>query len=392
VTSFFTDISSEMVAAVIPLFLTIQLGFSPAAFGLFQGAYELANASLRLVGGAIADRTRRPKETAAAGYGISTVTRLGLIASAFGGVTPVPFLIADRFGKGLRTGPRDAMISLATPEPAWGTAFGIHRTMDAAGAMLGPLIAGAVLLVLPGSFDSIFVLSFGFGLLGFSVVATKVHNPAEIVSAPPQRIRAAFRVHMANVGFRRMLLLGFAFGLFTVGDSFVYLIIWNAAQDSTEIGASGFGIQWFPLLFAGTAMVFLLVATPFGHLSDRIGRARVWVLGHGFLLAVYLLLLVGPGTTTANISVLVLLGLFYGATDGALPALASGVIPSELRSGGLAMLATAVAVARMVAAIGFGLTWDRVGSDRALMVAIVGLGFVLLTVSATAVLRTNETG
>ncbi|MGI9605821.1 MAG: MFS transporter [Acidimicrobiales bacterium] len=389
-TSFFTDISSEMVAAVVPLFLTIELGFSRAAFGLFQGVYELANALLRLVGGAIADRTRRPKETAAAGYGLSTLTRAGLVGSALTGLPAVPFLIADRFGKGLRTGPRDAMISLATPEAAWGTAFGIHRTMDAAGALIGPILAFAILFAVPGSFDSIFVLSFGFGMVGFAVIATKVRNPVFTTAAPPVRVPSAIRNHAKNQGFRRILAMGFVVSIFTVADSLAYLVIWDASKAASTIGTEGFGLEWFPLLFAGTAMAFLVTATPLGRLADRIGRARMWVIGHGFLLGVYAVLLTGPTSTLAVLAVLVLLGSYYGATDGVLPALAAGVIPEDVRSGGLALLSTIVATGRMVSAVGFGLIWDRAGADIALLTAAVGLIVVLVITATRAIFRTPE--
>lgn len=387
-TSFFSDISSEMVAAVIPVFLTLQLGFSPAAFGLFQGAYELANALLRLVGGAVADRTRRPKETAAAGYGLSTLTRVGLVGSALASLPAVPFLLADRLGKGLRTGPRDAMISLATPEPAWGTAFGFHRTLDATGALLGPLIAFAVLWALPGSYDAVFLLSVGFGLLGFAVIMTWVRNPAVVpAAAKPAPLVASLRGHWKNRGFRRILMLGAAFGLFSIGDSFAYLVIFEASKGTADVGISGFGARWFPLLFAGTAVGFLLTATPLGRFADRVGRARVWVAGHLSLAAVYGLLLAGPTSLTAIIAVLAFLGLYYGATDGVLPALAAGVIPEHLRSGGLALLATVVAMARMASALTFGLIWQRVGVDSALTVALCGMLVTVAFVTASATLR-----
>jgi MFS family permease len=391
-TSFFSDISSEMVAAVIPLYLTVGLGFSPAAFGLFQGAYELANAALRIVGGSIADRTRKPKETAATGYGLSTATRAGLLGSVWVGLPVVPFLLLDRLGKGLRTGPRDAMISLATPQAAWGTAFGIHRSMDAAGALIGPLLAFGVLLAIPGSFDSIFVLSFCFGLLGFAVITTRVRNP--VVGVGPSsvgvRTRPSLREQVRNRGFRRILVLGAGFGLFTIGDSLVYLVIWNASGEASEVGTSGFGMEWFPLLFAGTAVAFLLSATPIGRLSDRVGRARVWVAGHVMLALVYVLLLRGATSTPSIVAILVLLGLYYGATDGVLPALAAAVIPEESRSSGLAVLATGVAFARMGSAAGFGLIWEWVGADGALKLALGGLCLAMVAAVAVAALGSRE--
>ena len=396
-TSFFSDISSEMVAAVIPLFLTVSLGFTPAAYGFFQGAYELANALLRLVGGSIADRTRRPKETAAAGYGLSTLTRIGLVGSALAGLPAVPFLLADRLGKGLRTGPRDAMITLATPESSWGTAFGVHRTLDAAGALLGPLVAFSILWALPGSFDAVFMLSVGFGLLGFAVIMTWVRNPRIAEPSMPKvdadggKSRPSFRSHFSNQGFRRILLLGGAFGLFSIGDAFAYLVIFRAPQESTEIGISGFGVKWFPLLFAGTAIMFLLTATPLGRLADRVGRARVWVAGQLLLAAVYVILMYQPTSVVAILAVLALLGIYYGATDGVLPALAARVIPEDQRSGGLALLATVVALARTISAASFGLIWTWVGVDRALAVVLCGLVVTIAVVSFSAVVRENPT-
>ena len=334
-TSFFTDISSEMVAAVIPLFLTTQVGFGPTGFGLFQGAFELSNALLRMVGGVVADRTRRPKETAAAGYGLSTLTRVGLVGSAVATITPVPFLLLDRLGKGLRTSPRDAMISLATPEKSWGTAFGFHRTLDAAGALLGPLIAFAILTVLPESFTAIFLLSVGFGMVGLAVIVVWVRNPKAMRQAAEDTERTpivqSLTQHVKNRGFRRILLVGSGFGLFTIGDGFIYLVLFEASKTDADIGISGFGFQWFPLLFAGTAVVFLATATPLGRLADKLGRGRVWVGGQIFLAGAYAALLFSPTSVVAVGSVLVLLGLYYGATDGVLPALVAGVTPDTQR-------------------------------------------------------------
>lgn len=394
-TSFFTDISSEMVAAVIPIFLVTQLGFTPSGFGLFQAAQEVANALLRLAGGAIADRTRRPKETAATGYGISTLTRVGLLGSTVSGFTPIPFLLVDRLGKGLRTSPRDAMITFATPKNAWGTAFGVHRTMDAAGALLGPLLAFAILSILPGSFDSVFLLSVGFGLLGFAVITVWVRNPKRLVNAPQrpegQRLLGQLTQHWVNRGYRRILFLGGAFGVFSIADSFIYLVIFEASREASAlsgaIGEVGIGIRWFPLFFAGTAVAFLATATPLGKVADRFGRARVWVGGHVVLLGVYLTLLMGGTSLPAIVLVLGLLGVYYGATDGVLPALAAGVIPVESRSSGLALLATVVASARVLSAFGFGLMWEWVGVDRSLIVMATGLTLVVAVVTAFALFR-----
>ena len=161
--------------------------------------------------------------------------------------------------------------------------------------------------------------------------------------------------------------------MFSIGDGFIYLTIFEASKTDAEIGVSGFGFQWFPLLFAGTAVVFLATATPLGRLADRVGRARVWVGGQLMLAAVYGALLFSPTSVVAVAAVLALLGLYYGATDGVLPALAAGVIPTATRSSGLGLLSTVIALSRLVAALGFGLIWERVGVDSALIVVLVGV-------------------
>ena len=394
-TSFFTDISSEMVAAVVPLFLTAELGFTPLLFGAFQAAYEMANALLRVLGGIIADRTKKPKQTAATGYGISTASRMGLLAATVASAPVVPFLLVDRLGKGLRTGPRDAMISLATPERSWGTAFGFHRTMDAAGAMIGPLIAFGILLALPGSFTSIFTFSVAFGLLGLAVIVTWARNPkytsgtADETNSSGSKVATLdlIRDLFKNSGFRRIVAIGMAFSAFMIGDAFIYLVIFEAARNSATIGVGGFGAEWFPLLFVGTALGFLITATPLGRLADKVGRARVWVLGQVALALVLASLTFQPTSVPAIIGVLALLGVFYGATDGVLPALAAGVIPEEHRSAGLAVLSTFVAIARTGSAFAFGLMWNSLSVDSALLVMLIGLVLTIGTVGLFAVTR-----
>ena len=157
VTSMFTDISSEMVAAVLPLFVTVGLGLSPLAFGVVDGLYQGVSAVTRLAGGYVADRTRRPKAVATTGYALSAASKLALLP-----VGSLPALSAavaiDRTGKGIRTAPRDALIA-ARRRAIPGPAFGVHRALDTAGAMIGPLLAFVLLALLPGDFDAVFVVA-----------------------------------------------------------------------------------------------------------------------------------------------------------------------------------------------------------------------------------------
>ena len=394
-TSFFTDISSEMVASVVPIFLSMELGFGPLLFGAFQASFEIANALLRMAGGIFADRTKKPKQTAATGYAISTASRMGLLAATMAAAPVVPFLLIDRLGKGLRTGPRDAMISLATPEKSWGTAFGFHRSMDATGALIGPLLATGILIALPGSFVSIFTFSVAFGLVGLAVIVVWARNPRYTAPAKGEKsermsasnTKAIVKSLLRNQGFRRIMAIGMAFSVFMIGDAFVYLLIFETAKGATSVGIGGFGAQWFPLLFVGTALGFLVTAMPLGRLADKIGRARVWVVGQVALAVVLGSLLLKPTSVLAIIGVLALLGFFYGATDGVLPALAAGVIPEEHRSAGLAVLSTGIAIARSCSAFLFGLMWHHVSADGALLTMLIGLVLTIGTVGIFAVLR-----
>ncbi len=164
--SLLTDISSEMVSAILPLYLVTTLGFSPLQYGIIDGLYQGASALVRLAAGFLGDRLRRHKLLATIGYGVSAVCKLGLaiVGSGLGGISAL--ILLDRTGKGIRTAPRDAMISLTAPKRELGLAFGIHRAMDTAGAMIGPLIAFALLAAAPDAYQSLFLISFFVAILG----------------------------------------------------------------------------------------------------------------------------------------------------------------------------------------------------------------------------------
>src|SRR4051812_24626865 len=170
-----TDVSSEMVAAVLPLYLTAQVGLSVFAYGFVDGLYQGVSALVRMAGGYAGDRNGHPKWIAVLGYGLSAVSRIALLpAHGLAAITGV--ITGDRLGKGLRTAPRDALIAEASDPKMLGRAFGVHRTLDTIGAALGPLAAFALLALVPGSYDSVFVTSFVFALIGLAVLVLFVPN------------------------------------------------------------------------------------------------------------------------------------------------------------------------------------------------------------------------
>ena len=157
-----TDVSSEMVTAVLPLYLTFELSFTALQFGGFLGIAEGVQALVRIGGGLAADRRSRHKGLAATGYGISALTRIGILFTGSSWVATTGVLLTDRVGKGIRTAPRDAMISLASPPEMLGRSFGVHHALDAVGALTGPLVAFAILAAIPEAFDAVFMVSFAY--------------------------------------------------------------------------------------------------------------------------------------------------------------------------------------------------------------------------------------
>ncbi|MFG2986301.1 MFS transporter [Streptomyces sp. NPDC048258] len=363
--SLVTDVSSEMVTAVLPLYLVLGLGLSPLQFGFLDGMFNGATALVRLLGGRLADRGGRHKRVAGAGYLLSALSRLGLLLA--GGATAgiAASLAADRLGKGIRTAPRDALISLSGPPETLGRAFGVHRAMDTTGALLGPLAAFAVLWATADAYDAVFAVSFCTGLLG--VLLLVLYVPAA-ASRPAASVTTLVRRRaLRDPAFRRILCAASLLGAATIGDAFLYLLLQRGLDLPPTL---------FPLLPLGAAAGYLLLAVPAGRLADRTGRRLPFLLGHAALLGAYAVLLT-PVVWPTVLAVLVLLGVFYAFTDGVLMALAGPVLPAHGRAGGLAVLQTGQALARLLGAAGFGAAWTLWGQGPALWTAALALAGAL---------------
>ena len=360
VVSLLTDVSSEMVASVLPLYLTVAIGLSPVAYGFLDGMYQGVSAFVRIAGGYAGDRGGQPKWVAVLGYGASALSRIAMLPVAgFAAVTAV--VTTDRLGKGLRTAPRDALIAEASDPSVLGRSFGVHRALDTFGAALGPLVAFALLAAVPGSYDSIFVVSFAFALAGLAVLVLFVPNLRTAAGTARVGLRRALR-EIGGTRLRRPLLAAGVLGLLTVGDGFLYLSL----QERDDLAA-----LYFPLLYVGTNIAYLALAVPMGRLADRVGRGRVLVAGHGALFACYLLAALPAGGLGLTLGALVLLGVFYAATDGVLPALISRLVSAETRGSGIAAAQTVVAVSRFASSVLFGLLWSLQGPSRSLLLFAV---------------------
>jgi MFS family permease len=371
--SLVTDISSEMVVAVLPVYLVIGLNLSPAAYGVLDGLYTGATALLRIAGGYVADRTQRRKLVASIGYGASALMKPALLLAGRSAPAIGAVIAVDRAGKGLRSAPRDALITLSSAPDSLGRAFGIHRAMDSTGAFLGPLVALAVLSLSGQSFDAVFVASFCIATLAVLLLVLFVRDHrGSVPRTGTVRLRDAADL-VRDAAVRRLLLASCPLGLVTVGDGFVYLLL----QRREDLD-----IVWFPLLAVGTNLAYLLLAAPFGILADRVGRVRVMLAGYIALAGVYVLLFGPLGGWPMLALTLLLHGIFYAATDGVLMALAGPVLPERLRTTGIAVIQTGQALCYLVSSVLFGLAWQFWGAAAACQAAAAG---VVVTIAMSAV-------
>ena len=381
IVSMLTDISSESITAVLPLYVTAYLGLSTIAFGFIDGLYQGVSALVRIAGGYTSDRLDQPKWVAFVGYAVAAVARVGLLfVAGFGALVAV--ITADRIGKGIRTAPRDSVITASSRPDNLGTSFGVHRTLDNIGAAVGPLIAFIILLLIPNGYGTIFVASLAFAVIGVTILGLfvpnvrtreplkKMRDAAGTVTREP-RPKFDWGVITARP-MRRVLAAAGILGLLTIGDGFVYLVL-QARSD--------FAAAWFPLLYVGTNIAFLALAIPLGRLSDRIGRARVFVFGHAGLLAAYVVAALPIADIAATLMCLAFLGGFYAATDGVLAALAAQLTTPETHGTGIAAAQTVVAVTRFLSATGFGFLWYAVGRETSMWI-VSGLLIVAIPLIA----------
>lgn len=355
VVSLLNDASSEMITPLLPIFLTATLGAGPAIVGLVEGLAEATSSVLKLVAGRLADRGVDPKSLVLGGYGLSNATRplLGL-AAAWSAVLLLRFL--DRVGKGLRTAPRDALIAGATPAAQRGRAFGFHRSMDHAGAVIGPLIAFA-LLAAHVPLEHVFLASVVPGTLVLLLLAFGLPRGQPFVAPPP---RAAFAWGSLHGRLRAMIVAAGWLALASVPEVFVVLWATNAGMD----------VQWVPLVWAAASLAKMLIAMPAGIVSDRLGRVPVLLGGWTLRVIVLLALAALPAPPAWQVW---LLFIAYAATLAVTEPAERSVIgdhAAEHERGtayGLYHLASGLLV--LPGAVMFGAIWARFGSSAAFFVA-----------------------
>ena len=349
--SFLTDVSSEMIYPLLPLFLTAVLGAGPALLGVIEGVAESTAALLKLASGIWSDRVRRRKPLVLAGYGLSSLAR-PLVAVATGPLAVLVIRFADRIGKGVRTSPRDALIADSVAPELRGRAFGFHRAMDHAGALLGPLLAAALLATWVDDLRVVFALAAIPGALAVLLIVLKVRESAarELAPSSPD----GFLTLVPRGTLRRYLLILF---LFTLGNSTDAFLLLRAS----ELGVRAAHI---PLLWAFFHVVKMVSVYPFGALSDRLGRRRMILAGWG----VYALAYIGFGLAQATWQIWALFafyGIFYGLTEGTEMALLADLADPAQRGAAFGWYNFAIGIGALPASLLFGAIWQRFGAPAA---------------------------
>lgn len=350
--SLLTDISSEMIYPLLPLFLATTLGAGPAFLGIIEGVAESTSSLVKLYSGALADRVRSRKGLVLAGYGLSALVR-PLVAFAGSAAQVLAIRFVDRTGKGVRTSPRDALIADTVDGGNRGLAFGFHRAMDHAGALIGPLLASLLLYTVTKDVRTVFLLSAIPGLLAVLLIALRVR---ETVREPATATATVLLGRLPGGRLRRYLLILFIFTLGNSSDAFLLLKASHAGVPAARIGQ----------LWAFFHVVKMLAVIPFGALSDRIGRRVVIIAGWAVYAAAYAGFALA--TTEPQIwGLFAVYGLFYGFTEGTEKAYVADLAPAEERGRAFGWFNFAIGLGALPASLLFGLIWQQLGSSAAFL-------------------------
>ena len=356
--SFLTDVSSEMIYPLLPVFLTATLGADAAFVGAIEGAAETTAALLKLASGWWSDRVRRRKPLVVIGYAIASIAR-PLVAIAQTASQVLAIRVSDRVGKGIRNAPRDALIAESVDPSIRGRAFGFHRAMDNAGGILGPLIAFAVLTWHFAELRTVFWLAAIPALLSLIVLVMFVRDVPRSATPSAPGARGAKGLDLTRpMGARFWKVLGVIF-LFTLGNSTDAFLLLRANQ-------LGVAVALAPILWAALHVVKTASNIPGGALSDRIGRRPTLIAGW----LMYALVYFGFARATEAWQAWALFGvygLFFGLTEGSERALIADMVSLESRGTAFGWYNLAIGLGALPASLLFGFVWDRAGAPAAFL-------------------------
>ena len=361
-TSFFTDTASEAIYPIMPLYLTRTLGGTAMAIGIIEGAAEALNSALKILSGRLSDRWSARKPFVIAGYGISTLAR-PLVALATSWLHVLAVRLTDRVGKGIRAAPRDALLASWAEPATRGYVFGLHRAMDHAGAIVGPLLASLFLWCFPDQFRTLFALTLIPGLIAVAMLVPVPDAPAP---------RAAAK-HEAEAGstplgrrFSRYLGVLFLFSLGNSTDAFLLL----------RLSDVGVGAAWIPVAWAALHVVKAAVSPIAGHLSD--GMSRRGIIATGWLVYAGVYGGFALASSAATLMPLFLVyGVYYGLTEGVEKAVVADLAPAGRRGAAFGAYHAVIGIGALAASLVFAGIWKAAGAPAAF-----ALGAALSLISA----------
>lgn len=368
--SLLTDISSEMVHSLLPMFLVGALGASAWVLGLIEGLAESTALVVKVFSGALSDYWGQRKRLAVAGYALSALTKpVFPLASSVAMVLAARFV--DRVGKGVRDAPRDALVADITPPSIRGAAFGLRQALDTVGAVLGPLLAAGLMLLWANDFRFVFWVATVPALLAVLLIVLAVHEPARLVGAARSNPIQRDKLRRLGAPYWSVVAVGTLFGLARFSEAFLIL---RAYQ-------SGIAMALVPLVMVAMNVVYAASAYPFGKLSDRVNRRHLLAAG----LALLVLsdgVLASSTHWAAVLGGVALWGMHMGITQGLLATLVAATAPEDLRGTAFGVYNLLGGLALFVASAGAGLLWSRWGAAAAFGLS-AGFGMLALLLLAS---------
>jgi MFS family permease len=354
--SLFMDISSEIIHALLPVFMTATLGLSVALVGLVDGIAEATASITKIFSGYISDRIGRRKPLILLGYGLGAASK-PLFAMATGALPILGARFADRIGKGIRGAPRDAMVADVTSPEIRGRAFGLRQSLDTVGAFAGPLIAIGLMLAFAGDMRLVFWLAVIPGLVAVALVMIGVEdrpaNPDE--ARPPARLAD---LRQLGSGFWAVLFIGVLFSMARISEAFLIL----------RANGEGLPLALTPVVLVVMNLVYAIGAYPAGILSDRLAPRRLLLFGIAALIGSHLLLGLAGGLAGVFAGI-ALWGVHMALTQGILARMIADVAPPALRGSAFGLFSLLTGLALLVASVAGGLLWDWLGPEATFLTA-----------------------
>ena len=371
--SMFMDVSSEMIHALLPVYLVTVLGASMIAVGFIEGVAEATAMLIKIFSGALSDWLGRRKLLAALGYGLAAFTKpIFPLATGLGWIVTARFV--DRIGKGIRGAPRDALVADIVPTQSRGAAYGLRQALDTVGAFLGPLIAIALMALTADNFVLVFWIAVIPAFISFALIAFAVKEPARPPAAIANKARLRFAdAQRLSLPFWSVIAVASLLSLARFSEAFLVLKAQNV----------GMPIALVPIVLVVMNIVYALAAYPAGAASDRLGRRGMLAVGTVMLMVADVVLAVA-GDIALVLGGVAVWGLHMGLTQGLLAALVADTAPEDLRGTGFGLFNLASGLALLAASVVAGALWDGFGPSATFLIgaalaalALVAVGLLL---------------